>query len=134
MWRALVTFVMVLLLIAHSEPIPIHWDPEIPIAAQTVIYQDYLEWMHPPKRGGDCEQMPVLRVTWMKPPAVDEQQPVLWVKTPEKIGAILGLSYTDLRYLERTIWAQPVMVLREVIILRACQPASDADDGSDLER
>lgn len=131
MWRALVTFAMMLLLLAHPEYKSIDWDSEIPVAAQMTIYQDYMEWMHPPKRGGDCEPMPVLRVTWMRPPAVDEQQPVLWVKTPEKIGAILGLSYTDLRYLERTIWAQPVMVLRDVIILRPCRPSSDLASGED---
>jgi len=125
MWRALLTFVLLLFVLAHPEYKSIDWDPEIPVAAQMTIYQDYMEWMHPPKRGGDCEQMPVLRVTWMRPPAVDEQQPVLWVKTPEKIGAILGLSYTDLRYLERSIWAQPVMVLRDVVILRPCRPPSD---------
>jgi hypothetical protein len=119
---------MVLLLLIRAQPMAINWDPDIPIAAQTTIWQDYLEWIHPPKRGGDCERMPVFKVTWMEPPGVDGLQPVLWVKTSEKFGAILGLSYTDLRYVERSIWAQPVMVLREVIILRPCRPSSDPGD------
>jgi hypothetical protein len=64
----------------------------------------------------------------MKPPGVAGLQPVLWVKTSDRFGAILGLSYTDLRYVERSVWAQPVMVLREVIILRPCRPASAPAD------
>ena len=128
MWRTLFTLALALLLLVRAQPVASHWDSEIPLAAQTTIWRDYLEWIHPPKRGGDCESRSVFKVTWMKPPGVAGLQPVLWVKTSDRFGAILGLSYTDLRYVERSVWAQPVMVLREVIILRPCRPASAPAD------
>ena len=139
MWRAYFTFVLtavalvILLLLGRAQPIAIQWDPDIPVAAQTIIWQDYLEWIHPPKWHGDCEKMIVFKVTWMEPRGVHALQPVLWVKTSDKFGAILGLSYDELRYIEHYVWAQPVMDLRNVIILRPCRPSDDPEDPSTEE-
>jgi hypothetical protein len=123
----------ILLSLVRAQPKVVAFDPEIPIAAQTTIWQDYLEWVHPPKWHGDCEKIPVFKVTWMEPPGVNELQPVLWVKTSDKFGAILGLSYDELRYIEHYVWAQPVMDLRNVIILRPCRPPGDPEDPSTEE-
>lgn len=121
MWRALITTVIFLLLLMRGQLTVTDFDPEIPAAAQLTIAQDYLEWIHPPKRGGECADMPVVKVTWMEPRGVDGVLPVLWVKDAEKYGAILGLTYSDLRYVEQTVWVQPVIVLRDVSIMRFCE-------------
>ena len=136
MWRSLLTFGLLLLLLMQVQPPLVGFDPEIPVAAQTRISQDYLEWIHPPKWGGRyaCEEMSVVKVTWIEPPGVDGIQPVLWVKHAGEIGAILDLSYSDLRYVERRVWAQPVIGLRDVSILRFCQPSSEADEQDSQER
>jgi len=134
MWRSILTFGLVLLLLMQIQPPLVGFDPEIPVAAQTTISQDYLEWIHPPKWGGECEEMSVVKVTWIEPPGVDGIQPVLWVKHAGQIGAILDLSYSDLRYVERRVWAQPVIGLRDVSILRFCQPSSEADEQDSQER
>ena len=128
MWRVFFTFGVILLLLVQAQPTVIDFDPEIPEAAQLTIAQDYLEWIHPPKRGGDCAEMPVVKVTWMEPRGVDQKLPVLWVKDGAKFGAILGLTYSDLHYVERSVWAQPVIVLREVMILRPCRPSNETDE------
>ena len=128
MWRSILTFGLVLLLLMQVQPPLVGFDPEIPVAAQTTISQDYLEWIHPPKWGGECEEMSVVKVTWIDPPGVDGIQPVLWVKHAGEIGAILDLTYSDLRYLGPRVWAQPVIGLRDVSILRFCQPSSEADE------
>ncbi|CAG0963369.1 hypothetical protein ANRL3_01029 [Anaerolineae bacterium] len=134
MWKGLFTFVMatatlvVLQLLVRAQSIVIDLDPEIPAAAQTTVAEDYLEWIHPPKRGGECNEMTVIKVTWMEPRGVESVVPILWVKDGEDYGAILGLSYTDLRYIERRVWAQPVMVLRSVTIWRPCRPAQETDE------
>jgi hypothetical protein len=78
--------------------------------------------------------MSVVKVTWIEPPGVDGIQPVLWVKHAGEIGAILDLSYSDLRYVERRVWAQPVIELRDVSILRFCSPSSEADEQDSQER
>jgi hypothetical protein len=134
MWRSILTFGLVLLLLMQIQPPLVGFDPEIPVAAQTTISQDYLEWIHPPKWGGECEEMSVVKVTWIEPPGVDGIQPVLWVKHAGEIGAILDLSYSDLRYVERRVWAQPVIGLRDVSILRFCRPSSDSDEQDSQER
>ena len=134
MWRSLLTFGLVLLLLMQVQPPLVGFDPEIPVAAQTTISQDYLEWIHPPKRGGDCEEMSVLKVSWIEPPGVDGICPVLWVKHAGEIGAILDVTYSDLRYVEQRVWAQPVIVLRDVSILRFCQPSSKSDEQDFQER
>ena len=134
MWRSILTFGLVLLLLMQVQPPLVGFDPEIPVAAQTTISQDYLEWIHPPKWGGECEEMSVVKVTWIEPPGVDGIQPVLWVKHAGEIGAILDLTYSDLRYLGPRVWAQPVIVLRDVSILRFCQPSSEADEQDSQER
>ena len=134
MWRSILMFGLVLLLLMQVQPPLVGFDPEIPVAAQTTISQDYLEWIHPPKWGGECEEMSVVKVTWIEPPGVDGIQPVLWVKHAGEIGAILDLTYSDLRYLGPRVWAQPVIVLRDVSILRFCQPSSEADEQDSQER
>jgi hypothetical protein len=134
MWRSILTFGLVLLLLMQIQPPLVGFDPEIPVAAQTTISQDYLEWIHPPKWGGECEEMSVVKVTWIEPPGVDGIQPVLWVKHAGEIGAILDLTYSDLRYVERRVWAQPVIGLRDVSILRFCRPSSEADEQDSQER
>lgn len=121
MWRALLTFGIVLFLLVRAQLAVTDFDPEIPAAAQLTIAQDYLEWIHPPQRGGECADMPVIKVTWMEPRGVDGVLPILWVKVAEKYGAILGLTYSDLRYVEQTVWVQPVIVLRDVSIMRFCE-------------
>jgi len=127
MWRSLLTFVLLMLLLLHTQPTASDFDPEIPVAAQTTISQDYFEWIHPPKLGGECEEMSVFKVTWIKPPGVEGVRPVLWVKHAGEIGAILDLSYSDLRYLGPRVWAQPVIVLRDISILRFCHLSKESD-------
>lgn len=132
MARALFTFVMVLVLLMRAPSLTPEMDPEIPRAAQTTIGEDFREWIHPPQWSGACAEMSVVKVTWMQPRGVAGVQPVLWVKDTGKIGAILGLSYSDLRYIERSVWAQPVIVLRDVSILRPCAAPPQPSDLDDL--
>ncbi len=127
-------FGLVLLLLMQVQPPSVGFDPEIPVAAQTVISQEYLEWTHPPRLGGECEEMSVFKVTWIEPPGVADIRPVLWVKHSGEIGAILDLSYSDLRDLGPRVWAQPVIVLRDVSILRFCQPSSESDEQDSQEK
>jgi hypothetical protein len=127
MWRALLTFALVLLLLFHTQPTANDFDPEIPLAAQRTILQDYLEGIHPPKLGGECEEMSVFKVSLIKPPGGDGICPVLWLKHAGKIGAVLDLTYSDLRYLGPRVWAQPVIVLRDVTILRLCHPSNGSE-------
>lgn len=128
MWRSLLTFGLVLLLLMQVQPPWVGFDPEIPVAAQTVISQEDLEWTHPPKLGGECEEMSVFKVTLIEPSGVEGIHLVLWVKHSGEIGAILDLSYSDLRHLGPRVWAQPVIVLRGVSILRFCCPPSESDE------
>jgi hypothetical protein len=116
-----------MLLLLHAQPMESDFDPEIPIAAQTTILQDYLEWIHPPKLGGECEEMSVFKVTLIKPPGVEGVRPALWLMHAGEIGAVLDLTYSDLRYLGPRVWAQPVIVLRDVSILRFCSPTNEPD-------
>jgi hypothetical protein len=117
-----------MLLLLHSQPMESDFDPEIPIAAQATILQDYLEWVHPPKLGGECKEMSVFKVTWINPPGVDGVRPVLWLMRAGEIGAVLDLTYSDLRHLGPRVWAQPVIVLRNVSILRFCHPSNESDE------
>jgi hypothetical protein len=117
-----------MLLLLHAQPMESDFDPEIPIAAQTTILQDYLEWIHPPKLGGECEEMSVFKVTLIKPPGVDGVRPVLWLMHAGEIGAVLDLTYSNLRYLGPRVWAQPVIVLRNVSILRFCHPSNESGE------
>jgi len=130
MGRALLTFVLLMLLLLHTEPTASDFDPEIPAAAQKAVLQDYLEWIHPPKLGGACEEMSVFKVSWIRPPGVEGIRPVLWVMHAGESGAVLDLSYSDLRDLGPRVWAQPVIVLRAVSILRFCQPSDESDEQS----
>jgi hypothetical protein len=127
MWRSLLTFALILLLLFHTQPTANDFDPEIPLAAQRTISQDYLEWIHPPKFGGECEEMSVFKVSLIKPPGVEGVRPVLWLMHTGEIGAVLDLTYSDLRYLRPRVWAQPVIVLRDVSILRFCSPSNEPD-------
>jgi len=133
MGRALLTFVLLMLLLLHTEPTASDFDPEIPAAAQKAVLQDYLEWIHPPKLGGACEEMSVFKVSWIRPAGVEGVRPVLWLMHTGEIGAILDLSYSDLRDLGPRAWAQPVIVLRDVSILRFCQPSSESNEQDSQE-
>jgi hypothetical protein len=133
MWRSLLTFVLLMLLLLHTQPTASDFDPEIPVAAQKAILQDYLEWIHPPKWGGECEEMSVFKVSLIKPPGVEGVRPVLWLKHTGEIGAILDLSHSDLRHLGPRVWAQPVIVLRDVSILRFCNPPNESDEKDSQE-
>jgi hypothetical protein len=42
MWRTLFTLALALLLLVRAQPVASHWDSEIPLAAQTTIWRDYL--------------------------------------------------------------------------------------------
>ena len=128
MWRSLLTFVLLMVLLLHAQPMESDFDPEIPIAAQTTILQDYLEWIHPPKLGGECEEMSVFKVTLIKPPGVEGLRPVLWLMHAGEIGAVLDLTYSNLRYLGPRVWAQPVIVLRNVSISRFCHPSNESGE------
>jgi hypothetical protein len=48
-------------------------------------------------------------------------------------GAVLDLTYSDLRYLGPRVWAQPVIVLRNVSILRFCSPSNESDQKESQE-
>ena len=133
MWRSLLTFVLQMLLLLHTQPMASDFDPEIPIAAQATILQEYLEWVHPPRLGGECEEMSVFKVTLIKAAGVDGVRPVLWLIHAGEIGAVLDLTYTDLRYLGPRVWAQPVIVLRDVSILRFCHPSNESDESDSQE-
>jgi hypothetical protein len=122
-----------MLLLLHTQPMASDFDPEIPIAAQATILQEYLEWVHPPRLGGECEEMSVFKVTLIKAAGVDGVRPVLWLIHAGEIGAVLDLTYTDLRYLGPRVWAQPVIVLRDVSILRFCHPSNESDESDSQE-
>jgi hypothetical protein len=130
MWKILFsanTVAVVLALIAlvllgwPSEHAP---DPEIPTIAETTLAEDYLEWIHPPRLAGPCEELPVIKVEWITPRGVSGKRPVVWLKADDKFAAILGLTDAQADWIGGTVLAQSLMVLRDVSIYRLCrQPA-----------
>ena len=96
-------------------------DMDIPAAAERTIQEDYLEWVHPPKLAGPCEELPVVKVEWITPRGVIGRRPVVWLKKDGKFGAILGLSDAQAEWIGGTVRAQPLMILRDVSIYRLCR-------------
>lgn len=110
------------LILSTAVPCPVETD--IPISARMTIQEDYLEWIHPPRLAGPCEQLPVVKLEWIKPRGVEEERPVVWLKADDKFAAILGLTDAQAEWLGGLVWAQPLMVLRDVSIYRLCSRES----------
>jgi hypothetical protein len=110
------------LILTSAVPGPTATD--IPASARMTIQQDYLEWIHPPKLAGPCEQWPVVQLEWINPRGVEGKRPVVWLKAEDKFAAILGLTDAQAGWLGGFVWAQPLMVLRDVSIYRLCSRES----------
>ncbi len=109
-------------ILTTAVPCPVTTD--IPASARMTIQEDYLEWIHPPKIAGQCEQLPVVRLEWIKPRGIEGKRPVVWLKVEDKFAAILGLTDSQAEWLGGFVWAQPLMVLRDVSIYRLCSRES----------
>ncbi len=103
-----------------TSAVPFPMEMDIPASARMTIQQDYLEWIHPPRLAGPCEELPVVKVEWITPRGVAGKRPVVWLKTDGKFAAILGLTDAQAEWIGGTITAQPLMVLRDVSIYRLC--------------
>ena len=110
------------LILTTAVPFPVETD--IPASARLTIQQDYLEWIHPPRLAGPCEQLPVVKLEWITPRGVDGKRPVVWLKADDKFAAILGLTDAQAEWLNGMVSAQPLMVLRDVSIYRLCSHES----------
>ena len=106
------------LILTSAVPCPI--ETVIPTSARMTIQQDYLEWIHPPRLAGPCEELPVVKVEWITPRGVDGKRPVVWLNAEGKFAAILGLTDAQAEWLGGIVSAQPLMVLRDVSIYRLC--------------
>ena len=116
------TYLMFLVLpILLTTAAPQNPDTDIPISARRTIQEDYLEWIHPPKLAGSCEELPVIKVEWITPRGVLGKRPVVWLKANGAFAAILGLSDSQAEWIGEVVSAQPLMVLREVSIYRLCR-------------
>ncbi len=109
-------------ILTSAAPWPIEMD--IPESARMTIQEDYLEWIHPPRLAGPCEELPVVKLEWIKPRGVDEKRPVVWLKADGRFAAILGLTDAQAEWLGGFVLAQPLMVLRDVSIYRLCSHES----------
>ena len=96
-------------------------DMDISAAAEKTIQEDYLEWVHPPKLAGPCEELPVVKVEWITPRGVIGRRPVVWLKKDGKFAAILGLADAQAEWIGGNVSAQPLMLLRDVSIYRLCR-------------
>ena len=94
---------------------------EIPESARRTIQDDYLEWIHPPKLAGPCQELPIVQVEWITPRGVSGKRPVVWLKADGRFAVILGLSDAQAEWMGGTVSAQPLMVLRDVSIYRLCR-------------
>jgi len=103
-----------------TSAVPFPMEMDIPASARMTIQQDYLEWIHPPRLAGPCEELPVVKVEWITPRGVAGKRPVVWLKADGKFAAILGLTDAQAEWLGGTITAQPLMLLRDVSIYRLC--------------
>jgi len=99
-------------------------EPEIPAIARSTIAEDYLEWIHPPRLAGPCEEWPVIKVEWITPRGVAGKRPVVWLKADGKFAAILGITDAQAEWISGTVFAQPLMVLRDVSIYRLCRESA----------
>ena len=113
--------VLMLLPFLLTSAVPTIADIEIPVAAWKTIQEDYLEWVHPPKLTGPCEELPVVKVEWITPRGVTGKRPVVWLKADGKSAAILGLTDAQVEWISGMVTAQPVMILRDVSIYRLCR-------------
>ena len=113
--------VLVLLLFLLTSAAPFFAEMEIPASAERTIQEDYLEWVHPPKLTGPCEELPVVKVEWITPRGVTGKRPVVWLKADGKLAAILGLTDAQAEWISGTVTAQPLMIPRDVSISRLCR-------------
>ena len=113
--------VLLLLPFLITSAAPLVAEMEIPASAERTIQEDYLEWGHPPKLVGPCEELPVVKVEWITLRGVTGKRPVVWLKAEGKFAAILGLTDAQAEWISGTVTAQPLMVLREVSIYRLCR-------------
>ncbi|MCL4395595.1 MAG: hypothetical protein M1482_12485 [Chloroflexi bacterium] len=95
-------------------------ETDIPPAAETTIQQDYLEWIHPPRLAGPCEELPVVKVEWLMPRGVSGKRPVVWLRANGKFAAILGLTNAQADWIGGTVFAQPLLILHDVSVYRLC--------------
>jgi hypothetical protein len=122
MRKAILLLKFLAFILTSAVPFPIETD--IPASARMTIQEDYLEWIHPPRRAGPCEELPVVKLEWIKPHGVDGKRPVVWLKAEDKFAAILGLTDAQAEWLNGRVSAQPLMVLRDVSIYRLCSHES----------
>ena len=122
MRKALLLLKFLAFILTSAVPCPMEMD--IPASARMTIQQDYLEWIHPPRLVGPCEELPVVKVEWITPRGVAGKRPVVWLKADGKFAAILGLTDAQADWISGTITAQPLMVLRDVSIYRLCSHES----------
>ncbi len=113
--------VLVLLPFLLTSAAPFFAEMEIPASAERTIQEDYIEWVHPPKLTGSCEELPVVKVEWITPRGVTGKHPVVWLKADGKFVAILGLTDAQAEWIGGTVTAQPLMILRGVSIYRLCR-------------
>lgn len=121
----LLKFLALILTSAASCPI----ETDIPASARMTIQEDYLEWIHPPRLSGPCEQLPVVRLEWINPRGVEGKRPILWLKAEDKFAAIMGLTDAQTEWLGGVVSAQPLMMLRDVSIYRLCSHESQVTPG-----
>ena len=112
---------LVLLPFLLTRAVPSAGDIEIPLAARKTIQEDYLEWVHPPRLAGQCVELPVVKVEWITPSGVTGKRPIVWLKADGKFGAILGLADAQAEWIGGNVYAQPLMLLRDVFIYRLCR-------------
>lgn len=122
MRKAILALKFLAFILTSAAPWPVEAD--IPTSARMTIQQDYLEWIHPPRLAGPCEELPVVKVEWIMPRGVAGKRPVVWLKADGKIAAILGLTDPQAEWIAGTVSAQPLMVLRDVSIYRLCSHES----------
>jgi hypothetical protein len=93
---------------------------EIPESAWRTIQEDYLEWIHPPRLAGPCEEWPVIKVEWITPRGVSGKRPVVWLNVDGKFAAILGLTDAQADWIGGMVFAQPLLILHDVSVYRLC--------------
>lgn len=96
-------------------------EMDIPASAEKTIRESYLEWIHPPRLAGQCEELPVVKVEWITPRGVTGRRSVVWLKAEGKFAAILGLADDQAEWIGGTVAAQQLMILRDVSIYRLCR-------------
>jgi hypothetical protein len=119
MQKAILVLMLLPMILTSAATWPAETD--IPASAEKTIQEDYLEWVHPPKLAGPCEELPVVKVEWITPRGVTGRRPVIWLKAERKFAAILGLADAQAEWIGGYVSAQPLMLLQDVSVYRLCR-------------